>query len=135
MHIFWRSQSVDDSNQHQHIYLLPRPSSFHAASTPKTADDNDILVYAPVPLSSMSPQQAQNLRTSATEAWISRTEPSSAATSSAQSIRSHRHGHRRHGSSSSGSTGRISLPVRPEEGLLPAYEDTMRSSPSPPMKA
>jgi hypothetical protein len=123
MHMLWCSQSMDDS--HQHIYLLPRSSTFHAAATPKTGDDNDILVYAPVPLSSMSPQQAQNLRTTATEAWISRTEPSSASSSSSlQTSRSHRYGHRRHGSSG-GSSGRISLPVRPDEGLLPAYEDSM----------
>lgn len=132
MHIRLRSQSPDDSSspQHQHIYLLPRPSTFHAAATPKTADDNDILVYAPVPLSSMSPQQAQNLRTSATEAWISRTEPNSASTYSAQSGRSYRHGHRRHGSSCGSSTGRISLPVRADEGLLPAYEESISSRPS-----
>jgi len=132
MHMTWRSQASDDSGQHQHIYLLPRPSTFHAAATPQTADDNDILVYAPIPLSSMSPQQAQKLRTSATEAWISRTEPNSASTSSAQTLRSHRHGHRRHGSS--GSRGRISLPVRPDEGLLPAYEDSMRPLLSPSVK-
>lgn len=124
MHMLWRSQSMDES--HQHIYLLPRPSTFHAAATPKTGDDNDILVYAPVPLSSMSPQQAQKLRMSATEAWISRSQPSS---SSSPSLRSHRHGHRHHGSSSR-SGGRISLPVSPGEGLLPLYDDPLRSSPS-----
>jgi len=134
MHMLWRSQFTDDS--HQHIYLLPRPSTFHAAGTPKTGDDNDILVYAPVPLSSMSPEQAQNLRSTATEAWISCTKPSSASSSSSlQTGRSHRYGHRRHGSSSGGSTGRISLPVRPDEGLLPAYEDSLRSLSSPSVKA
>jgi len=125
MHMLWHSQSTDVSH-HQHIYLLPRPATFHDATTPKTGDDDDVLVYAPVPLSSMSPQQAQKLRMSATEAWISRSQPSS---SSSPSLRSHRHGHRHH-SSSSRSGGRISLPVSPGEGLLPLYDDPLRSSPS-----
>jgi len=136
MHMLWCSQSTDNDS-HQHIYLLPRPATFHAAATPKTGDDNDILVYAPVPLSSMSPQEAQSLRTNATEAWISRTAPSNntSSSSSLQTGRSHRHGHRRHGSSSSGSPGRISLPVTPDEGLLPAYEDSMRLLAPSPAKA
>lgn len=130
-HTLWRSQSMDDS--HQHIYLLPRPSTFQADITPKSDDDDDsddVLVYAPVPLSSMSPQQAQNVRMSATRAWISHTQTPTLP--SLHTTRSHRHGHRRHGSSSRGSTGRISLPVSPDEGLLPPYE---RSSPPPSVKA
>lgn len=135
MHMVLRSQSMDNDT-HQHIYLLPQPAAHHAVGTPKTGD-NDIFVYAPVPLSSMSPQEAQSLCTSATEAWISRSAPSnnSSSSSSLQTGRSHRHGHRRHGSSSSGNTGRISLPVAPGEGLLPAYEDSMRSLASSSVKA
>lgn len=140
--MLWRSQSADahlnssddesSPKPHQHIYLLPRSSTFHSPGTPKTADDNEIFVYAPVPLSSMSPHQAQNLRTTATEAWISHIAPDSASSAphSARSVRSHRHGHRRHGSASSGSHGRICLPVQPQEGLLPGYEQSMRQAPS-----
>jgi len=133
VHMHWRPQSTEDT--HQHIYLLPRPSTIHDADTPKTGGDDDILIYAPISLSSMSPQQAQNLRVTATEAWISRTSPNS--TSSSPSLRSHRHGHRRHGSrgSSRGSTGGISLPVCPDEGLLPPYEDSLGSPTSPSVKA
>jgi len=135
VHTHWRSQAVDGS--HQHIYLLPRPSTFHTTATSRTGGDSDILVYAPVPLSHMSAQQAQKLRMTATEAWISCVSPNSNLSS--PSLRSHRHGHRRHGShgsrgSSRGSIGRISLPVSPDEGLLPPYENSIRSS-SPSIKA
>jgi hypothetical protein len=78
----------------QRIYLLPR-------NTPSTPPSEDPLVYSPVPLSSLSP----SLRSSATEAWISRSE---------QSHR-HAHGHRHHGSA----TGAIRLPMTSGEGLLP----------------
>lgn len=87
--------TTSTSSHHlQRIYVLPR-------SSPSTPALEDPLVYTPVPLSSLSP----SLRSSATEAWISRSEES----------HRHSHGHRHHGSS----TGGIRLPVTAEEGLLP----------------
>jgi hypothetical protein len=138
LHMLWRDDSLQHAHAHhhqQHVYLLPVSPSSTSSTSSKTTDD--ILIYAPVPLSSMTPQQAQDLRASATEAWISRVGPSSyssssrsssssCSTSSSSSIRSHRHGHRHHHHhcSSSGETGLISLPVRPDEGLLPQYEES-----------
>jgi hypothetical protein len=148
IHMFWR----DDSLQHPHqpIYLLPRnPVSPFATSTsptstptPPSKSTDDILIYAPVPLSSMTPQQARDLRASATEAWVSRVGPcssssslSSSLSSSCQSVRSHRHGHRHHHHHRSASgvgsevTGRISLPVKSDEGLLPTLPRYEESAP------
>ncbi|KAF9034980.1 hypothetical protein BDZ89DRAFT_1130461 [Hymenopellis radicata] len=73
----------------QRIFILPRSNS-HSASSPT--------VYAPVPLSELTPE----LRQSAMEAWVKKTDTH----------------HSRHKSSSSQS-GRICLPVVPGEGLTP----------------
>jgi len=86
------------------IYLLPTPP---ASSSPRSASGTpEVYVYSPVPLSSLSEEQAREMQ--AAEAWISHTEPSPRS--------SHRPTHgRRH-------SGRISLPIRSDEGLLPKYE-------------
>lgn len=138
MHMLWRSSSSSAAScgsasgssaasvcaplphqRQQHIYLLPRQS-------PQPGDD-DVLVYAPVPLSTLSPQQAHDLRASATQAWISRTAPLSSDHSNSTGS-GRRHGHRRHGSKDGGSvTGRICLPVSPQEGLLPMYEESVKA--------
>lgn len=140
-HMFWRDDSLQHAHhqQHQHIYLLPQPPvSPSAMLSTLSKSTDDVLIYAPVPLSSMTPQQARDLRASATEAWISPVGPSSTSrssssccssslSSSSQSVRSHRHGHRyhhHHCSSGGGATGRISLPVSADEGLLPGYEES-----------
>jgi len=86
------------------IYLLPTPSS--SSSSRSASGSPEVYVYSPVPLSSLSDEQAREMQ--AAEAWISHTEPSSRS--------SHRQTHRHHHS------GRISLPVRSDEGLLPKYE-------------
>ena len=85
------------------IYLLPTPSPLSSRPGSGTPE---VYVYSPVPLSSLSEEQAREMQ--AAEAWISHTEPSSRS--------SHRPTHRHHHS------GRISLPVRSDEGLLPKYE-------------
>jgi hypothetical protein len=99
------------SSSLQRIYLLPR----NLAATPTSpSSPEDVLVYAPVPLSTLSPQAARDIRSSATEAWISRpieTEP-----------HKHRHRHQTSISSSTSPIGRIRLPVSPDEGLLPGYQ-------------
>jgi len=127
-----------DSNPLQRIYLLPPP--------PHSPYSDDVeLVYTPVPLSSLP----ENLRTSATEAWVSRSNSrsegggrrsramSDSSTTSSQvhyssseqeqqhrqqrHHRRHSHGHHRHSSRSSSRTGTIRLPISPNEGLLPPY--------------
>jgi len=85
------------------IYLLPTPAA--PSSSRSTNGTSEVYVYSPVPLSSLSEEQAREMQ--AAEAWISHTEPSRS---------SHRPTHRHHHS------GRISLPVRSDEGLLPKYE-------------
>lgn len=79
-----RHTSTDsDIEGHQRIYLLP------TASPPS---EDDVLVYAPIALSGLTPEQAAG----ASEAWVSR------------SMHNHHHGHR----------SRIRLPIDPKEGLL-----------------
>ncbi|KAF7981723.1 hypothetical protein HWV62_32319 [Athelia sp. TMB] len=81
----------------QHVYLLPPPP----------AVDGEMVVYQAVPLSSLTPAQSTTL----TRAWLSRASEDGGRR------------HRRHGSRESlGETGKICLPVAPEEGLLPAYD-------------
>jgi len=113
----------------QRIYLLPHSRDAAAdecSLPPSPCSPDDIVVYAPLPLSALSPKAARDIRSSATEAWISRseTEPS---LSSSSSSHNNKHRHHRHQasisslSSSPGSgAGRIRLPVGPDEGLLPA---------------
>ncbi|KAN0132646.1 hypothetical protein V8E53_009662 [Lactarius tabidus] len=89
----------------QRIYLLPNLAS----STPRTDSrvESTALVYAPVPLGSLSEREVQGLN--AREAWIH--------TNSSHPTRQHRHsrGHRH-------SNGRIMLPTQPDEGLLRVHE-------------
>ncbi|KAF9450174.1 hypothetical protein P691DRAFT_621844, partial [Macrolepiota fuliginosa MF-IS2] len=63
------------------------------------------MVYTPVPRSSLP----RDVQTTAKEVWVSSTSTSE-----------HRHRHHRH---CSREIGRIRLPIRPDEGLLPAYTD------------
>ena len=169
--------SDSESSKRQRIYLLPsRPQSSsgtasssrshakqHISSEGSThghsADwKRNVLVYAPVPLASLTEEEARELH--ATEAWVT-IKPSShsrrghgrSASLSFSSSRSHshqhsqshshststahshtrRHTHSRHHShsvsnssatSASGSlSGRISLPIHQNEGLLPSYND------------
>ena len=99
----------------QRVYLLPPPfpSSSDPSAKPGLDGSRDQeFVYAPVSLSSLSPEDARDLRATATTAWISHSVPD-------HKPHSHLHRHRHH--SSSGSMGKISLPITPDEGLLPAY--------------
>ncbi|KAF8897875.1 hypothetical protein BD779DRAFT_1492768 [Infundibulicybe gibba] len=95
----------------QRVLLLPRPISQSSQDDPST-----ILVYAPVPMKSLSPEAAQELSATATEAWVTRSDPE---------MQRHHRRHRRSSSSSStksDSTGQIRLSIQPGEALLPAYE-------------
>jgi len=124
----------------QRIFVLP-PS----LGSPHRNDDVE-LVYAPVPLSSLP----KDFRSNATEAWLSHSNPRVGASKHVRTLsestaycpsdqqdqehqrqhshhRRHSHGHCSHRrssrSSSSTRTGRICLPLLPDEGLLPSYYD------------
>lgn len=87
--------SLNDDDSLHRIYLLSTPTSPMAP----TSNRRDIFVYTPVLLSSLPEQQAKEMKV--TEAWIPNPE----------SPRAHRPSHRHSHS------GRISLPIRPGEGL------------------
>lgn len=80
----------------QRILLVPSTAPVDAAIE---------MVYAPVPRSSLP----RDVQTTAKEVWVS-----------SSSTSEHRHRHHRH---RSGETGRIRLPIKPDEGLLPLYTD------------
>jgi len=101
-----------NENTLQRIYLLPSPTSPTSSSPLSSQQDLNAVVYAPVPLKDLSEQDARDLN--AREAWI-HTE-SSSRPPTRQHRRSHSHSHRHHGS------GRIGLPIRPNEGLLSSHE-------------
>lgn len=87
----------------QRIYLLPR-------SDPRDRRlETTALVYAPVALGDLSESEVQGLN--AREAWVHTNPP--------HSPRQHRHSHSRGHRHSS---GRIALPIQPEEGLLRGHE-------------
>lgn len=94
----------------QRIYLLPNP-----ATSDSRADSRDrrheptALVYAPVALGDLSESEVQGLN--AREAWVHTNPP--------HPPRQHRHSHSRGHRHSS---GRIALPIQPEEGLLRGHE-------------
>ncbi|KAF8592762.1 hypothetical protein K439DRAFT_1626101 [Ramaria rubella] len=88
------------------IYLLPNRSDHKSSVQTPAAQPTEVVVYAPVPLNSLSIEDAREL--DATEAWVSPT---------------HRH-HRPHRRSGSKGSGHISLPISPDEGLLPSYNES-----------
>ncbi|KAF8239000.1 hypothetical protein L208DRAFT_173834 [Tricholoma matsutake] len=124
----------------QRIYILPSNLSCQ-----RNTDEVE-LVYTPVPVSSLP----KDYRANATEAWVSPSVPragslrhgrtlsestgySSSDPQDQEHQRQQKH-HRRHShsyyphrrssrSSSSTRTGRIRLPIQPDEGLLPSYYD------------
>ena len=71
--------------------------------------ESTALVYAPVPLGSLSEREVQGLN--AREAWIHTNTP--------HPTRQHRHSHSR---GHRHSNGRIMLPTQPDEGLLRVHE-------------
>ena len=102
------SPTNSDSHSLQRIYLLPPAMP---SSPPHPTSNSNPLIYAPVTLSTLSPEAARDLCATATTAWISHTAPDN---------KQHSHSQRHRYHSSNGSpTGRISLPMSPHEGLLP----------------
>ncbi|THH16932.1 hypothetical protein EW146_g3787 [Bondarzewia mesenterica] len=97
-------------NNMQRIYLLPSPTSPSSSfsSGPMGAEQGETaVVYAPVPLKDLTERDARELN--AREAWIHN---GSQPPARHQHRHSHSRSHRHHGS------GRIGLPIRPNEGLL-----------------
>jgi len=102
----------DEAASPRRIYLLPNRSQ-----TQPPAGTEDVLVYAPVPLSSLSPQETHDL--DATEAWVSRSGYHKRQRSFTQGSSTSRSPTRHHRHRSS--TARIRLPTSPGEPLLPEY--------------
>jgi len=103
---------------------LPAPNGTHAS--PQQTDTT--IVYAPVALSTLSPVDAQHLKASATEAWVSRADLEQERGQGHRRRHSHHQHHQQNsrlaaGLSQSDSQGQISLPIREGEPLLPGYED------------
>ncbi|KAI9513354.1 hypothetical protein F5148DRAFT_295130 [Russula earlei] len=103
------SRSRKDTTLHR-IYLLPTPT---ASSSHDDALDGGLestaLVYAPVAIGDLSEREVQGLN--AREAWVHTDLPHPPR----QHRRSHSRGRRQ-------STGRIVLPIQPNEGLLHEHE-------------
>jgi hypothetical protein len=95
-HLPVHSRSGSSSGATQRILLVPFTASVDTAVE---------MVYTPVPRSSLP----HDVQTTAKEVWVS------------SSTSEHRHRHHRHRSHE---TGRIRLPIRPDEGLLPLYSDS-----------
>lgn len=108
----------------------------HVAAAAK-GSKGTVLVYAPVSLDSLSEEEARELASA--EAWVTTPRSLSGATQGHSHSRTRRHSYsqsqihgrrsssdsRRHGTGHghghSHSHGRISLPIHPDEGLLPSY--------------
>lgn len=79
-------------------------------------DSEEVVMYAPLSLSSLPEEMARDLRKNAMETWV---------TSGSDKAGRHSHRHRHHHSRSNevplNGSGQISLPILPEEGLLPSY--------------
>lgn len=85
-------------HHHHHTSVdLCRQTELYYHDDPSSADDN-VLVYAPIPLSRLSVEEAKEMR--ATEAWISSPVQHAASPSTTSSNRGHGHRHHRHHSHS-----------------------------------
>jgi len=90
----------------QRIYLLPTHA--HRTDPLESRTEPTALVYAPIPLGDLSEQEVQGLDVQ--EAWVhTHSHPPR------QHRREHPRGHRH-------SSGRIALPIQPDEGLLGGHE-------------
>ncbi|EPQ58943.1 hypothetical protein GLOTRDRAFT_113798 [Gloeophyllum trabeum ATCC 11539] len=121
--IYTSMRPISHTPSAQRVYLLPSPTeetfpvSHHTTSDAmRENNDTEYLVYAPVPLSILSEAQARDLN--ATEAWLSRAPEATGTASKSRHSHSHSRSHRHK------SSGRISLAVIPDEGLLPSYEES-----------
>ncbi len=93
----------------QRIYILPTHStSAQRTDSLDSRTEPTPLVYAPIALGDLSDQEVQGLNVQ--EAWVH---------THSHSPRQHRHSHSR---GHRYSTGRITLPVQPDEGLFRGHE-------------
>ncbi|KAJ4479107.1 hypothetical protein J3R30DRAFT_3289025 [Lentinula aciculospora] len=133
------TRSSSRSRPMQRVLLLPQsvpgittfPLSAHSISNsePSADDVGEVVMYAPLPLHSLPEDMARNLRQNATETWVTSSKPDE-KTGRSSHIHRHRHHHSRaHHESTLNGSGQISLPIHPDEGLLPSYSlDTVPSS-------
>ncbi|KIK67584.1 hypothetical protein GYMLUDRAFT_36321 [Collybiopsis luxurians FD-317 M1] len=84
----------------------------------RSVNDEELVMYAPLPLHSLPEELARDLRRNATETWVTSAKPDE---KTGRSSHRHRHHHSRgHGHESvMNGSGQISLPILPDEGLLP----------------
>jgi len=106
------SRKLSQDQHLQRVYLLPRDNSL--------PPDGTVLVYAPVPLSELSPEVAQNLKKTATEAWFRQDSTASSSSPSTTRSRAQSNAYKNR----LYETGRISLPIRQGEGLLEGDKDS-----------
>ncbi|KXN89490.1 hypothetical protein AN958_05652 [Leucoagaricus sp. SymC.cos] len=99
------SSSIHLPIHHSHSSSSGAPQCILLVPFTAPVDPDVEMVYTPVPRSSLP----RDVQTTAKEVWVS---------SSSSSSSEHRHRHHRHRSRE---TGRIRLPIRPDEGLLPLY--------------
>ncbi|KAL5530085.1 hypothetical protein ACEPAF_6342 [Sanghuangporus sanghuang] len=126
------SVETSDGGKPQRVYLLPaRPAQeVYMGSASLPVADGSMLVYAPVPIESLSETEARELASN--EAWVSRTPVYSHSRrhlhghghSQSHSLsRSHSRSHRLGYGQASSSYRRCDLPSLSEEVLLPTYTD------------
>ncbi|KAJ3740943.1 hypothetical protein DFH05DRAFT_1537309 [Lentinula detonsa] len=132
------TRSSSRSRPMKRVLLLPQsvpgittfPLSPHSSNDSESLvnDAEEVVMYAPVPLNSLPEDMARSLRRTAMETWVTSSKPDEKAGRS-NHIHRHRHHHSRahHETTLSGS-GQISLPIRPDEGLLPSYNLDIVSS-------
>ncbi|KAJ3812020.1 hypothetical protein EV368DRAFT_74445 [Lentinula lateritia] len=105
------------------VLLLPQSNI-----EPSASDVEEVMMYAPLPLRSLPEDMARNLRQNAIETWITSSKTDEKASRSSHSHR-HRHHHSRtHHEFTLNGSGQISLPIHPDEGLLPSYSSGSVSS-------
>ncbi|KAF8827192.1 hypothetical protein F5879DRAFT_986862 [Lentinula edodes] len=132
------TRSPSRSRSMQRVLLLPQsvpgitsfPLSSQSSSNiePSPNDIEEVVMYAPLPLRSLPEDMARNLRQNAIETWITSSKTDEKASRSSHSHR-HRHHHSRaHHESVLNGSGQISLPIHPDEGLLPSYSSGSVSS-------
>ncbi|KAJ3923751.1 hypothetical protein F5877DRAFT_30967 [Lentinula edodes] len=120
------TRSPSRSRSMQRVLLLPQSSSSNIEPSPN--DIEEVVMYAPLPLRSLPEDMARNLRQNAIETWITSSKTDEKASRSSHSHR-HRHHHSRaHHESVLNGSGQISLPIHPDEGLLPSYSSGSVSS-------
>lgn len=95
-------------------------------------EEEELVMYAPLPLHSLPEDMARDLRRNAKESWVSSAKSDEKGGRGGHSHRHRHHYHSRghgHGRDSTmNGSGQISLPILPDEGLLSYTADTSSSA-------